>query len=240
MVLDGCLSHKTAVALAALSQYLRFIVSLTSAADHHLLSVNYLVEPYQLPQRSTVAVTKSVHLERVPSHVGNTSSHGEAQQLLARTKDYEHPAGIEHADDADIAVIDVAEVKKFPSDVKIAREEDTHRQEYLRGSASKQDGDYDENMEVELDKDDVRRVRSWDSHADDDEVRQNIVTKSSLVHSVVARAELFAAVAVPRSDRVFYKSRWFLLIVSLFLLLLWFRCIHCLRCGFLLRRCRLI
>jgi len=244
MLLDGCLAHKTAVALAALSQYVRFIVMLTSAADHHLLSVNCLVEPYRLPQKTTVTVIQSVrHVERVPSRVGNASRRGETQQLSGRMKDAEDRAVVGHPDDVDDSVIDV-EAKKIPSDRKTVREEEAkYKHKSVRGGGLQQDGDYDENSEVELDKDDFVRPRDAEAEA---EVRQNAAaTDGSLAHGFVAHPALLAGMAAapkrshidPGSVRMVFKSHWFVPVFAVFLLMFWFRCMRCFRCGFLLRHC---
>jgi len=245
MISDGCLAHKTAVALAALSQYVRFLISSTSAADHHLLTVNFLVEPYRLPQKDTMSVTQSMHIERLPSHVGNTGNHVENQQVLVKAKDSGNLADVGHPDDADNGEIDIAEEKKFPADKKIAPVEDKNNRQLLRGGESQQDGDYDENTEVELDKDDIKLVQSRDPQTQGEEEQNVMVTDVSLLHRVIAHPALMAAAAAGEkrlhSDsanvRVLVKSHWFLSTVAVFLLLFWFRCMRCFRCGFLMRRC---
>ena len=238
LITDGCLAHKTAVALCALSQYIRFIVTSVSLADQHLLSVNYLVEPYRLPQKNALAVISTVHsVSQVgnTSHVGNTSDH-EVQHLSVIVKGSDNHPVTGRVGYTSNAVTDIAEVKKLSSDVKIVLKESKSIREFARGEP---EGGYDENTEVELDKDDVRLILSRDS-----DVKEDIA--GGLLHSVSSHSELLAAAAAgwkrSRGDastvRVPITSHWFLPVIAVFLLTLWFRCVRCLRCGFLLRRCR--
>jgi len=226
VISDGCLAHKTAVALAALSQYLRFIVFSTSAADKHLLSINYLVEPYRLPQKTT---TTTASVERVADHAGNISHRGEMSPLA---KDSKNPAVV---GDHPGATVDTAGVKKSASDRKIDREDGKHVDV----------GDYDEHAEVELDKDDVKRVPPRDFRGEVEVRPSDEVTAGSNVVADPA-FQAFADENEKRSHgdlstvQFLFKSHWFLLVVAVFLLVVWFRCMRCFRCGFLLRRCRWI
>lgn len=233
-VSDGCFAHKTAVALAALTQYLRFLVFSTSVADHHLLNINYLVEPYRLPQKVTLPVTQTVQVH--PSHIGSIGKHAENQQLLARTKDSERAAIDVRPDYADDDEIDLAEEKKVLSAKKIAPEEDKSKLEFLRGGKSQQDGDYDDNSEVELDKDDVKRVQSREPQIEDFD-KQNIIVTDVAAHPALA-GQMYT-----HSDggavRVIFQSRSFLAVAAVVILVFWFRCVRCFRYVFLLRRIRL-
>jgi len=233
-VSDGCYAHKTAVALAALTQYLRFLVSSTSVADHHLLNINYLVEPYRLPQKVTLPVTQTVQVH--PSHIGSIGKHAESQQLLARTKDSERAAIDVRPDYVDDGEIDLAEEKKVLSEKKIAPEEDKNKLEFLRGGKSQQDGDYDDNTEVELDKDDVKLVQSREPQIEDFDEQHNIVT-NVIAHPVLAGQKY------SRSDGgavyVIFQSHFFLAVAAVIILVFWFRCLRCFRYVFMLRRIRL-
>jgi len=224
VVSDGCLSHKTAVALCALSQYIRFILSLTSAADRHLININFLVEPYRLPQKSTPPVTRSTH---VPSTAENVRFH----QELKRVKESDNlPVHVAKAVANNLS----SDKKRDHEGVKTVRE-------------FPQDGDYDERSEVELDRDDVRPAQSQDG-VHQEVVPQNVViTSSSLVHSYVIQPAVTTTAAATgrmrsRADPGIiqhrFKSQWILLVVAVFLLVFWFRCLRCFRCGFLLRHCR--
>jgi len=220
----------TAVAMAALSQYLRFIISFTSAADSHLASVNYLIEPYRLPRKSTMPVMRSARVKHVPSHLGNTVQRGKSQQLLQRMKEL---AVNRQPNSADAAKVVDGKAKKIPPNEKTAR-----------GGESQQDADYDENTEVELDKEDMKLARPRAVETED-EIRQNVmIASSSLPGIFVAHSALLAAAGQRRSDadpdavRVLLTYHWFLLVFAVVLLSFWFRCMRCIRCGFLLRRCR--
>lgn len=199
---------------------------LTSAADSHLIDVNYLVEPYRLPHKTAVPVTQSAHSERVPAHVGNAVHRGESQQRLRKTKESEHLAVNGQRKNAVDAKIANDDAKKIPPNKKIAP-----------GGDIQQDVDYDENTEVELDKEDVKFFRPRAVEAED-EVRQNVmITGNNLPRVLVARSA--AGQKHSRDNvRVLFKYRWFLLVVAVFLLSFWLRCMRCVRCGFLLRRCR--
>ena len=240
VILGDCLAHKTGVAVSALSQYIRFIMSATSAADRHLLSTNYLVEPYQLPQKTATTLIHSEHREHVPDHIVNINRQGGQPQLPQKRKDLEHAAVDRQPAKVDGAVNFAAEARN--SDRKIADREDKRE---IRLGESQQDEEYDENTEVELDKDDVRRVQSRDA-PEEDEVRQNVaITGGSLGYGVVAHPALLAAAVGGKryrgdigTTRMLFKSHWFVAVAAVFLLLFWFRCMRCFRCGFLLRRCQ--
>lgn len=239
MISDGCLAHKTAVALAALSQYIRFLISSTSAADHHLLSINYLVEPYRLPQESTVPVT-SLSVDRAPIRLGNIGQHRSNQQLVVRMKESRNRPVGGHPDRAYDDEIDIAGEKKIPADKTIALKDDKDKRKFVRSGESQPDGDYDENTEVELDKDDVKFVQSRDTEMEDEDQQDAAITGVGLLRRVVNPALL---IGQGRSHgdiatvRVIFKSHWFLVVFAVFLLVFWFRCIRCFRCGFLLRLC---
>jgi len=242
VILGDCLAHKTGVAVSALSQYIRFIMSATSAADRHLLGTNYLVEPYRLPQKTATTPIHSEHHERVPSHVVNSNRQGGQPQLPQKWKDSENAAVARQPARVHGAVNYAAEARKSLSDRKVAGREDKRE---IRLGESQQDEEYDENTEVELDKDDVRRVQSRDAPVED-EVRQNAaITGGSLGHGVVAHPALLAAAVGgkhyrgdPGATRMMFKSHWFVAVAAVFLMLFWFRCMRCFRCGFLLRRCQ--
>jgi len=332
MVSDGCLAHKTAVALSALSQYLRFLVSSTFSADHHLLSVNYLVEPYRLPQATTAPPTipQSQHAEQLPA----SGNHGEnwqikdfernpvyAEKVSRNPNDTKDLPGNAPADDVRLSdgseegEIDIAEERKF-SEAKeriiAASNEERNRRQLIRGmehqlardiehqqiAYSEEDrnvwkewkkivhdeketkdnprlvrggggesppekqqdvGDYDENTEVELDKDDFNlpQFRDFQRDADDEDSRRNDnIVATDPVGALIAAA---AAAADKRTShgggvvgvgvggggsttgsvRVLVRAHWFLSTVAVMLLLLWFRCMRCFRCGSLVRRCSL-
>ena len=291
MISDGCLAHKTAVALAALSQYLRFLVSSTSSADRHLLNVNYLVEPYRLPQTATLT-TQSLRVDPLPAHVGSSGNRDDNKQIFARGKDFENPVDAKDSgnpDGAEDGEIDIAEERKPAANEKnVARDEDWEHRQLVRGiesqliardkeernspsemkktvrgeaernaglplarggeSLGQQDaGEYDENTEVELDKDDFKLAGFRDFQQEDDEDRRWNVVATDAGGALIAAA----AAAVNKrtshsgggggggstgSVHVLVKSHWFLSTVAVFLLLFWFRCMRCFRCGYLMRR----
>jgi len=200
-------------------------MSLTSSADSHLIGINYLIEPYRVPQKATtVPVTRSV--KPVPSYVEDTVNRGKPQD---RRRESENLAFNQQRDYADGAKIVVAD--KLSHDKVIIHAGDS------------QDADYDENMEVELDKEDVKLVRPRLVETEY-EIQQNaMITSSSLPRILVSRPSLLFANqrqfdADPDSIRVLFKYNWFFLVVAVFLLSFWLRCMRCVRCGFLLRRCR--
>lgn len=231
MVLGGCLAHKTAVALSALSQYIRFILSLPLAASHHLSDINYLIEPYRLPRIAVVPVTKSAHDKRAPSHMGTPVHLSESQQRLERMKESKDPSvGRQHNGADGTNKIADAEAKHFPPDEKIAR----------GGGESRQDADYDENMEVELDKEEMKFARPRDLDVEAEVRRDFMITSSNLPRILVARPA--AGPKHSRADtdsiRVLFRYYWFIPVVAVFLLSFWLRCVRCVRCGFVLRLCR--
>lgn len=226
MISDGCLAHKTAVALAALSQYIRFIVSSTTAADRHLLGINFLVEPYRLPQQTTVPATRSSHLDHV---VGRPA---EPRQKIRQPSDGTKDSKNAAADDAEI---DVAEVRRILSNRDAAG--GGNGLKFVGGGDSHQDADYDDNTEVELDKDDVKPARSWEFRSESELRPDDTITSRSLVDDAVPRLAAAALAGPKRSHpggvRLLFTSHWFLLVVAVFLLMFWLRCLRCCRCRFI-------
>ena len=171
-------------------------------------------------------VVQSLQVKHPPSHVLTSVHRGESQQQFKRKKDSENLV-LKSANDDKIAQ---AEVKHFPPDEKIAP----------RGGEGMQDADYDENMEVELDKEEVKFARRRAAETQYEVQRNVAITSSNLprilaAHSAASRKHLHVD-----SDgiRAWFKYPWFFLVVAVFLLSFWLRCLRCIRCGFLLRRCR--
>ena len=209
-------------------------------ADRHLLHVNYLVEPYRLPQKAAAPDTAG------PVNPDRQSPHGPGNAVLR---------GITWPDRA-------KNLERFPDNAEIdlvaAKEAENDRQ-FVRIGETQPDAYYDENTEVELDKDDVKLARLGKSDVGGisravPEARDGVVVDTGEVRGGLpgrknAGADAGAVVGPgrmtrSRSDggavRVLFRLHWFPLVFLFCLLMFAFRCVRCFRCCSLLRRCRSI